>query len=270
MSADLARRATVTELVAAFQRAEAQVRLSFAALTQAQHDVNLAFGFGDYRKITISASDHWGSRFDDPDAAVGRMARDAWEAIVDRLELRRAMSIERWGKLERQIRDGIDLPSITEQSVTAFVAKWAADLPTMFEEAVREVHDWLRPRSDRYKTNSQYEIPRRVVLTGIVDPVDKRWAPGQFRVHYYTAQKLIALENVFYGLDGKGQIAKDHYSALQRAIEACPREVGRGKTDLFEFRVFGNGNAHLAFRRLDLLARLNQVAGGKRLRSEAA
>jgi len=271
MNTELTRRATVRELVAAFQTAEAQVRSSFAALVQAEKDLNIAFGVTGIHRIDISASDHhWRSRFDDADAAVARMARDAWKLIVDRLELHRAMSITRYEALARQIRDGKDLPPITEEAVVAFVAQSAADLPTMFEEAIREVHDWLRPRGSAYKTNSEYEIPQKVVLSYVVDPVDKRWAPGPFRVCYSTAQRLIALENVFNGLDGRGQIAKDHYSQLHRAIEACPRDVGHGETDLFKFRVFGNGNGHLTFKRKDLLARLNQVAGGKRLRSEAA
>lgn len=121
MITDLARRATVTELVNAFQRAEAQVRSSFAALVQAQRDVNLAFGFSDCRQINVSASDHWGSRFDDPDAAVARMARDAWKAIVDRLELRRAMSIKRWEDLDRQLRDWYE--DVVEQMRFALARK---------------------------------------------------------------------------------------------------------------------------------------------------
>lgn len=268
MTDSLSRRATVRELVAAFQAAEAQVRSSFAALVQAERDVNAVFGISD-RSIRISASDHWGSRFDDPDAAVKLMARDAWVVIVDRLELRRAMSIKRYEALDRQIREGKDLPPITEETVMGFVQQSAADLSTMFEEAVLEVHAWLRPRGSKYKSNSEYEIPAKVVLERVVDPID-RWPTKTFRVNYHVRQTLIALENVFNGLDGRGQIAKDHYSVLQRAIEACPREVGRGETELFSFRAFGNGNLHLAFKRLDLLARLNQIAGGKRLRSEAA
>jgi len=45
-------------------------------------------------------------------------------------------------------------------------------------------------------------------------------------------------------------------------------EDGIGETDYFAFRCFKNGNLHLIFKRPDLVRRLNQIAGGKRLRGE--
>jgi hypothetical protein len=262
MTADLTRRASVHELVAAFQAAEATVRRTFAELVEAERQVNRAFGMGD-RTIRISASSHWTSRFDDPDDTIGRMARDAWEAIVDRLELRRVMSIKDYEALERRLRDE-PLPPITIESVEAFARQYAGDLPALFEAAVREAFEWLRPRASRHKSNSEFEVPRKVVLPWIVERREK-WGRG-YHVCSHTSQKLIALENVFHALDGKGQIAKDHYSQLQRAIEACPRGEGHGQTDLFAFRVFDNGNGHLQFLREDLLSKFNQIAGGRRLR----
>lgn len=43
---------------------------------------------------------------------------------------------------------------------------------------------------------------------------------------------------------------------------------GTGKTDYFRFRCCLNGNLHLEFLRLDLVAKLNAVAGGNRLRTD--
>lgn len=264
MNDSLTHRATVHQLVAAFQTAEATVRRCFAELVEAERAVNAAFGNAD-RGITISASSHWTSRFDDADEAVSRMQRTAWESIVDRLELRRVMSIAAYAELERRLQDE-PLPAITVENVEAFARQYAGDLPALFDAAVREVFDWLRPRNSKYKTNSEMEIPRRVVLSRVVEDAGK-WPSDRYHVCHYTAQKLIALENVFHGLDGMGQTAKDHVSQLQRAIEACKRGEGHGSTELFEFRVYDNGNLHLTFRRADLLARLNQVAGGMRLRA---
>lgn len=270
----LARRSTVRELVAAFQAAEATVRQSFTAITEAEGALNLAFGMSDddTSRIRVSADNCYRSRFNDPDSAIEQMARDAWSVIVDRLEVRRAMSIDRYESLQRTLRDE-KLPAITEANVASFVARFSADLPTLFDEAVREVFDWLRPRRSKLKTNSEFEIPRKVILSYIVEPADKRWSRGRWRICHHTAQRLIALENVFHGLDGRGTICADHYSQIQRALEACPYEQGtrgRGETDLFEVSVFENGNGHLVFKRLDLLDRLNKIAGGKRLRSAAA
>lgn len=75
---------------------------------------------------------------------------------------------------------------------------------------------------------------------------------------------LRALENVFTALDGKGSITKTHNGEI---IDAINRSTdGTGETDYFRFRACRNRNLHLEFKRLDLLARLNQIAGGARLR----
>lgn len=268
MNTDLARKATVRELVAAFQQAETVVRASFAALVAAEHDVNQAFAFSESRAIRIDASNygHYDS-FGNPDQCIERMGREAWSAIVDRLELRRMMSIKRYEQMRQHLEKG-KLPPITEANVTAFVEQHVAGFREMIEEAVEEVFDWLRPRArtraHEYKTNTELEIRRRVVLTGIVDKYEP-WKLDRFSVNYHYTQNLTALENVFNALDGQGQVNKTYRSALQNAIDSS-WPSGRGETSLFRFRVFKNGNMHLEFKRLDLLKRFNQIAGGRRLR----
>lgn len=79
---------------------------------------------------------------------------------------------------------------------------------------------------------------------------------------YRQSQKLIALENVFNALDGKGQISKSWQSELDQAIDAMPPGAKRGETSLFEFTCHKNKNLHLTFKRLDLLQRFNQMAAG--------
>jgi hypothetical protein len=260
---DLARRSTVRELVAAFQQAEATVRASFAAIVDAEKKLNAVFTMGEQFGIRIEASRHGhGTDFSDADGAVKRIARQAWAVIVDRLELRRMMSIKRWNELENQLDKG-ELPEITEENVNAFAKGYAIALPDMIGEAVEEVFNWLRPWNTDYKTNSKYEVGEKVVLSWIVD---RAFCKEGYRVNYNRSQNLVALENVFNALDGKGNIAKGYQSELQTAIEASGKE-GRGETSLFSFRVFKNGNMHMTFKRADLLARFNQIAGGRRLRA---
>ena len=71
---------------------------------------------------------------------------------------------------------------------------------------------------------------------------------------------------MFHALDGNGTI-KTHRGPLIDAKEAA--KDGTGETDYFRFRCFRNRNLHLEFKRLDLVAKLNAVAGGLRLRGEA-
>jgi hypothetical protein len=134
----------------------------------------------------------------------------------------------------------------------------------MLTEAVEEVFSFLRPRRSEYKRNSEFEVPPKIILSHIVDT---GWM-GRFRVSYYRSQHLTALENVFSALDGRGSVSKSYYSALQQEIEKATRTERRFQTEYFEGTVHKNGNMHLTFRRLDLLKRLNEIAGGKRLRGE--
>ncbi len=267
----LTTRATVRSLVAAFSAAEATIRASFAALRGAEATLNSAFSLqeGDAGWMRVDASRYgYHDNFNAADMAVERMARKAWARVVERLELRRVMSIERWDALQAQLRDGV-LPPFTAEAVEAL----ARDLPPIHEmhaEAVREVYEWLRPRvgshTASYKTNqrnARFELGETIILTGMIE---KSWQrKGMFGVRQ-DGHRLQALERVFLALDGAGMTGRGHYSELEVAIKATT-DGGRGRTDLFAFRACANGNLHLRFARPDLLAAFNRVAGGRRLRS---
>lgn len=274
MTTELVPRATVREMVAAFERAERDVRAAFAQIVEAERAVNAAFGnVESHQSIRVSAcGDQWRDNFKDIDAAVEIMTRAAWRSIVDRLELRRFMSIKRWEELQAQLGDRSHhrhekLPPITEQNVAVFADRHLAQARDYLKEAVDEVFELLRPRgwtrAGQLKTNTEMEVGERVILSYMVDA---GFRAGSFRVTYSgnRSQQLTALENVFSALDGRGEISKGHNSLLQTAIEAS--DAGEGETDFFAFRCCKNGNLHLRFKRLDLLARFNQIAGGKRLR----
>lgn len=264
---ELTKRATVRELVAAFQAAESAVRVHFQALSEAEAAVNAAFGAekGIYRSIRISATgENYRSDFQDVETAIDVMRQGAWMTIIERMELRRVMSSGAYDELLKEVHSKKS-PPITDDTLNAFVLQYATNLPKIFEAAVREVFEWLRPRGGKYKTNSEFEVPKKVVLGYIVEPKNPHWTPSKYSIRFGAQQQLIALENVMNGLDGKGVIAKDQNAELERAIRACPYGQGSGETPLFAFKVFENGNMHLTFKRDDLLTKFNQIAGGNRL-----
>ena len=75
-----------------------------------------------------------------------------------------------------------------------------------------------------------------------------------------------ALEGQPPRIDGTGESGKSYYGAIGTVI-ASEDFDGDGETPHFKFRVFKNGNMHLWFKRKDLLARFNALAGGARLRA---
>jgi len=243
------------------------VRAAFAAIVAAEERLNTSLGLvGEYAtgRIRVDASGRYNDRFNMPDETIKKMAQGTWEHIVERLELRRFMSIKRWEELQKQLKDE-KLPAITEENVNAFARGHLAQARGMLKEAVDEVFEWLRPRGNsrvgKLKTNTEMEVGERVILGYTVE---RAWSGKGLKVHYHRSQHVTALENVFNALDGQGEISKAYQSALETAIAASAD--GTGETPLFTFRACKNGNLHLTFRRLDLLARFNQVAGGTRLR----
>jgi len=267
VSTDIALRNTVQTMVAAFEAAERDVRAAFAQIVAAEASVNAAFGVGrdGFPDIRVSASgDQWRDNFKDPDAAVEIMTRTAWRLIVERLELRRFMSIKRWEELQAQLdgkgHERKKLPPFTVQNVVAFADGYYAQGRQMLTEAVREVFEWLRPRKGTQagdlKTNTELEVGERAIVGWMIT---SGYGQSGLQVRYDQSQKLIALENVFNGLAGNGTIAKGYRSQLENAIA----QSAEGETDLFEYRACKNTNLHLRFKRLDLLARFNAIAAGK-------
>jgi hypothetical protein len=261
----------ITALVATYELTKQRIIDAVALLAAAEKDWDGAFALGNgigHLRIRLNGrhSHHYVDT--SPESiheALTLLKRDTWSALVDRLELRRLMSIERWKQLQKELESG-DLPEITVETVLAWGKQQIAALPTMLQEAVNEVFEWLRPRNTRYARNSEFEVPRRIALTGIA----RLWFSDRFSVDEHYRQHLIALESVFNALDGRGQIAKHHKSLLQVAIEERTLKDKRGETDLFEFTVHKNSSLHLTFKRVDLLERFNRMAGGKRLRGTEA
>ncbi len=267
MTAALVTRSTVRELVRTFVESEAAIRAAFAAIVAAEDRLNSAFALGERdSSMHVSASRNvYDSDFRDADRAVDRLARSAWASVIERLELRKVMSVKAWDDLQKQLDKG-ELPPLTEDNVFAFAENCASNMGDMLRDAVVEVFDWLRPAGywdGHYKTNDRYVVGRKVIRPW---SVETQWTGRGFRVRYDRAQNLTALERVFLMLDGRGTETKGYQSDLQMAIEASPD--GTGETDYFRFRCFKNGNLHLEIKRLDLLRKFNQIAGGKHLREE--
>ncbi|NUP13239.1 MAG: DUF4942 domain-containing protein [Polyangiaceae bacterium] len=200
-----------------------------------------------------------------------QLKRSTWEEIAARLEVRRLLSMARAAELDKRLDSG-ELPEPTLTTIADFGAFYQEQAGEMVRERVREVFDLLRPPGSRYKTNTEFEIGPRVVLSWMIE---HGWS-HPFRVRYgsgYGASpraQLLALETTFQMLDGRGTVAKTNNGLLVDAINGCGKD-GRGATEYFAFRACKNGSLHLTMKRLDLLAKLNRIAGGKNLKpGEAA
>lgn len=259
---EIAIRQTLPAIVGIYKQACADIISAYELLEKAQGRLRSAFcdtpghGFtvndrNNYDRVGKKASDH----------VLIQVKKDAWRHLTERMELRRALSLKRRDELDKQLDDDKQLPEVTEENIVAMFEMSVASLDTYLEEAVKEVFDYLRPPGSKYKTNTEFELGKRVILGYAVE---KGWSKrGKFRPTYNRDKYLTAIDNVFSMIDGKGAI-KTHYGQLYDAI--IDSHDGRGETDYFSFKCFLNGNLHIEFLRPDLVAKLNAVAGGARLR----
>jgi hypothetical protein len=261
----LAGRMTPAELVAIYQQAERDVRQGFGLVAGAMESINAAFTLDKPSGIGIQRGSSEYVRFDNPDSHLKEVRRALWHTMVERLEVRRLMSVKAWAELNQQIDKG-EVPELTEEAIAAMVKQFSDAAPAMLEQAVAEVFDFLRPPHSDYKRNSEYEVPRRVALTWVIDTWHTKTFPSKCLVpRYQCEQQLTALENVFQSIDGRGSVSKGHISNLSEAIRKTARGA-LGQTEYFSFRGYNNGALHLEFLREDLLWKFNQIAGGARLR----
>ena len=243
-------RQSVTAMVGAFSQAETEIRNAYDLLETARERLRVAFTDAYFETNTRDCTEV-GKKAADQIMATNH--RRAWRALVDRMGVRKVMSQGRRKTIDAQLEKG-ELPPLTEDNIFAMVEDTAGQVRSFMDEAVVEVYDWLHPRSE-HKTNSAFEVGRRVVRTWAVE---RRYRDG-FTCAHRGRDNFVSLDNVFHLLDGVG-IPKGHYGPLVTAIEATDNS-GVGETDYFSFRCFKNGNLHITFKRLDLLARFNAIAG---------
>lgn len=271
--ADLARHQSATDLVRIWEEQSERIRRAFAEILAAEQTLGEYFS-RDPRDGGNSSFDvricQRSVYFDDPDRALKKLRHQVWDRVIDQLGVRQMLSVRAARELDQQIEREM-MPEITRESVRDLAESFRGQLEELHAEAVREVFEFLRPRNyTRLKTNKKNDwiLGEKVILEGWLE--DPKWHGRGYHLNYHHWSSATALENVFRALDGKGQILKTYHSELQTAIadssDSEPRGVG--STDYFEFKCFRNRNLHLRFKRPDLVRRLNQIAGGKRLKGE--
>jgi hypothetical protein len=264
MSTELIPRATVREFVQTYIEERERVRAAIESMRLAQSNLDARFQLGNTSSpFTVSIDGTWaGTKFDTA-KALARLERDAWNFIVNQLDIWRIMSVARANELHDLIDSG-GLPPLTEESAEQLARQYIEGIDTLIDEYAREVFDWLRPRAGtkpaKYQTNRQDVVGQRVVLWRIFDTVHFKFFKTYRMTDSDAEQRLRTIENLFHALAGKGSTGKGYRSELQTSIETS--KDGLGQTEYFGFRACKNGNLHIQFRREDLLAELNRRAGG--------
>ena len=255
-------------MIAAYDEAKRLIIDGFAAIKRAKEVWHQTFRLGeDDYLCSLSVAPRRGSHHDitSDEEALKVLRVQTWSNIIDRVVIVNICSAELRAAMSESI-DKDELGEPTIESVTAMLSAQLSSLGAIFDEKVKAVFNKLRPRGSKHKRNSEEEVPRSVVLTYTVEIGFS--GTYKLRTMSYTNQsaELLDIESLFDTLTGKGHVAKSWKSNLQQAVETCSPNSNQGETEYFRFRCYKNGNLHLEFKRLDLLKRLNEIAGGNRLR----
>jgi hypothetical protein len=188
-----------------------------------------------------------------------RIRSDMWQYVLKQTRVEEMCSNRQKSEFDRQV-SAKELPELTEANVARLLENLGANLPDMLEEAIKEVYDWLRPRSwvGQFKTNDAFKVGRKVIRSCVMT---RRYGGG-FAVEYHAEQPLQALDNVFHLMDGKG-VARAPGNLLTAIGQAGQVTHTQGcETDYFKCKWYGKGTLHIEFKRLDLVDELNKRAGG--------
>ena len=265
MFTDIIKRDTVAQLVENYEAAVNEITQAYSLLHAAKSRLNASFGMGQrlYSFDVLPHGYHNGATLsnDSLNQVMQQIKLDVWRILMERLELRKLLSIARREELDKQLADGKGLPDITIENVWGMFESAVSNVDRYMEEAVLEMFEFLRPPSSQYKTNSEYEVGKRVVLKWHVEP---SYTKTGFTVRYSYDARITALDNAFLRLDGKG-IVSTYHGPTHDAIRLADSD-GLCETEYFKLRCCLNGNLHVEFKRPDLVQRLNSIAGGARLR----
>jgi hypothetical protein len=216
----------------------------------------LAAIFGDqYDDIAPNRDTlHYAVSSDSARDCAKHVRKNAWRYLIQQLQLDAFMSDKAKTHLYKQIDEDM-LPEITHENVLGTFQSFIENADILFQDAVKEVFNFLRPWRENYKTNKHFFVGPKVIKEYAVEI--RSWGGN---INYRSEQNFRALDNVFHRLDGKGtpKYPGDFLTAIKTAMHEKKRET---VTDYFRAKWYLNGNMHIEFRRLDLLKRLNEMGG---------
>lgn len=263
INSELIPRSTIEELVNLYTDKEQEMVRAFGVIQKAAHDLAQAFDTRNGGNLYF-CDGHNGTyvSFDQPERYMCEIRRQVWRILIKRTGVWAILSVRASEEFHRKI-EREEPPAITVENVVGMIAGIQSQVESMLRDSIHEVFEFLRPHRSTHKTNTEFEIGERVILTSTVECWGNHWS-----IRHWSRARFVALENVLLLLDGKRREAVTGYGDLETAIRAAaPGPQCVGETAYLSFRGYRkNGNIHLRFKRMDLIQRLNAIAGGARLK----
>lgn len=176
---------------------------------------------------------------------------NCWAHIIRITDLDRLMDKKAKDEFRQQLIK--DPPEPTVDTIRATLQQFMADAETIFARGVAECFSNL---DRRFRSHDGWKIGSRVILTRAFTE-DGHW-------NYYCNKRdtIQDIERAFLVLDGRE--VPPGYGGLVGAIEEARRGAWGARqtcveSEFFTARIYKNGNAHLWFKRDDLLRKVNRL-----------
>jgi len=252
---DIIKPNTITEMINTFNIVCGEIQQAVNLVDSAKSRLRNVFGDSHCTIFNQSVSDYTM----DYKIIQKHLNSQAWRSIVDRTEIRKMITVKRERDLSRNLYNNDGMPELTIENVMSFLNDLTHNLGDFMDESVREVFDLFRPRRNNYKTNSQFMVGKKVIMD--------RWiecSEYYLGVNHYYEQEIRSIDNVFHLLDGKG-IVKYPNDLLTVIKEATSKKIFECETDYFKCKWYKKGSFHITFKRMDLVQKINEIAGGRQL-----
>lgn len=178
--------------------------------------------------------------------------RGIWRDLMKRsgmLSLMDAQARDQWyNSLEKE-----DIPAVSEENILSTFEQLHQNKGDVFERGVINVFKSL---SWDFKTNSPCKFGRKIIVTGLVKC--DRWG---FGLNWgWQRDRLADLERMLMILDGK-PVPDNRADVTRRLADHIHenRHSTRYEDVIFAIKYFQKGTAHLTFKRLDLIERVNDI-----------
>ncbi|MBS5209823.1 MAG: DUF4942 domain-containing protein [Klebsiella sp.] len=191
------------------------------------------------------------------DRAVTAIARvidgKIWDRLMSETGMYTLMSNKQRQEWDRQVA-GSEMPPITLDNVMSTFRHLNANKADTFTQGLIDIFKSL---SWDYKTNNPCMFGKRIIIAPLLDV----WRSGWVRFSSDGHTKIDDLARPFYVLDGRN--VPDHRVSDGAKLDAFFSENQfNGKVfecDYFSVRYYKKGSAHITFKRLDLVEKINDM-----------
>ena len=205
-----------------------------------------ALGGSRYRHTGFLTRDNNGRKYG-LDLAINRLRAAYWEKLMNESGMKTFMgskAILDWDDMIREPSRQVDLPELNKDTIQSTFEALHKDKGVMFNKSVL---DLFKSLSWSYKTNLPHKLGKRVII-GYLNTIQ-------------TGDKINDLEKALMVADNKN--IKDRRDAIGSVAYYSHWSGGKvgviAENEYLSIKAFQNHNAHITFKRPELVDRLNKI-----------